>query len=46
VLVEVEFDSDAAMARFEPPRWFGDDVTDDRRYTNAALALAGTPPVR
>jgi adenylate cyclase len=45
VLVEVEFDSDAAMARFEPPRWFGDDVTDDRRYTNAALALDGAPPL-
>ena len=44
VLVEVEFDSVAEADAFEPPAWFGTDVTDDGRYTNAALAEAGRPP--
>ena len=44
VLVEVEFDSDDAMAGFDPPAWFGTEVTDDRRYTNAGLALDGLAP--
>jgi CYTH domain-containing protein/CHAD domain-containing protein len=43
VLAEVEFDSVAAMEAFEPPPWFGRDVTDDDRYTNASLALRGRP---
>lgn len=38
VLVEVEFSSDRAMVAFDPPGWFGTEVTDDRRYSNAALA--------
>jgi CYTH domain-containing protein/CHAD domain-containing protein len=43
VLVEVEFDSDEAMAEFEPPAWFGPEVTDDGRYSNASLAVDGLP---
>ncbi len=43
VMAEVEFDSAEAMAAFEPPPWFGRDVTDDGRYTNASLALHGLP---
>ena len=39
VLVEVELDSDEAMAAFEPPDWFGREVTDDDRYSNASLAV-------
>ena len=42
-LVEVEFDTDEAAAAFEPPAWFGREVTDDGRYTNAALARSGWP---
>ncbi len=42
-LVEVEFATDAAAADFEPPAWFGREVTDDGRYTNAALAREGWP---
>lgn len=42
-IVEVEFDTDDAAERFEPPDWFGCEVTDDGRYTNAALARAGWP---
>jgi len=42
-LVEVEFrDTDAARA-FTPPDWFGREVTDDPRYTNAHLAAEGAP---
>jgi CYTH domain-containing protein len=41
VTAEVEFESDAALAEFEPPGWFGRDVTDDVRYTNASLAVDG-----
>jgi len=38
VLAEVEFDSDESLAEFEPPDWFGVEVTDDVAYTNASLA--------
>lgn len=43
VIAEVEFDSVAAMEAFEPPPWFGREVTDDGAYTNASLALRGLP---
>jgi CYTH domain-containing protein/CHAD domain-containing protein len=43
VVAEVEFDSLAALESFEPPDWFGRDVSDDERYTNAALARDGLP---
>ena len=43
VLVEVELPSDEALAAFEPPDWFGPEVTDDPRYGNAALAVDGLP---
>jgi CYTH domain-containing protein len=39
VLAEVEFSSDAIMEAFEPPGWFGQEVTDDPSYTNAFLAV-------
>jgi len=42
-LVEVEFDSVDEAASFAPPAWFGREVTDDGRYTNAALASDGWP---
>jgi CYTH domain-containing protein/CHAD domain-containing protein len=43
VVAEVEFDSISASDDFEPPAWFGPEVTDDGRYTNASLALHGLP---
>lgn len=46
VLVEVEFDDDAAMDAFVAPDWFGDEVSDDPRYANAALAREGLPEGR
>ena len=42
-LVEVEFTTDEAAREFEPPAWFGREVTDDGRYTNASLARHGWP---
>ncbi|MFW2382608.1 MAG: CHAD domain-containing protein [Acidimicrobiales bacterium] len=39
VMAEVEFDDDESMAAFEPPDWFGPEVTDDDSYTNASLAV-------
>ncbi|MFZ8997016.1 MAG: CYTH domain-containing protein [Ilumatobacteraceae bacterium] len=42
-LVEVEFDDLATAEAFVPPAWFGDEVTDDPRYTNASLAVDGWP---
>ena len=41
--VEVEFGSLAEARRFEPPAWFGREVTDDERYRNRSLALSGPP---
>lgn len=43
VLIEVEFESDDAMAAFEPPPWFGTEVTDHDGYGNASLATHGIP---
>lgn len=43
VLAEVEFDSSSALDSFEPPEWFGIEVTDDGRFSNAALAIDGLP---
>ena len=41
--VEVEFASVDAAAAFQPPTWFGAEVTEDGRWTNAALARHGRP---
>jgi adenylate cyclase len=37
-VVEVEFDSEEAAADFQPPDWFGPDVSGDPRYSNRLLA--------
>lgn len=42
-LVEVEFDSAEQAEVFDAPSWFGAEVTDDQRYTNAWLARHGKP---
>lgn len=43
VTVEVEFASEAAADAFAAPAWMGREVTGDRRYANAALAVDGRP---
>jgi CYTH domain-containing protein len=42
-IVEVEFADADTAASFTPPSWFGREVTDDGRYTNASLARRGWP---
>lgn len=42
-VAEVEFPSREAAASFQPPDWFGREVTGDRRYANQALATVGVP---
>ena len=39
VVAEVEFPSEQAALDFEPPRWFGQDITYDKSYKNMMLAL-------
>lgn len=43
VIVEVEFDTPGDADAFQPPSWFGVEVTDDERYKNRNLALHGVP---
>lgn len=40
IIVEVEFDSLDAAYSFIPPEWFGEDVTESRKYHNSNLALS------
>ena len=40
IIVAVEFDSLDAANSFIPPEWFGEDVTESRKYHNSNLALS------
>jgi CYTH domain-containing protein len=42
-MVEVEFSSVEASRQFDPPEWFGREVTEDKRYKNKWLAKNGIP---
>jgi CYTH domain-containing protein/CHAD domain-containing protein len=42
-VVEVEFPSREAATDFQPPDWFGREVTGENRYANQALAFGGIP---
>jgi adenylate cyclase len=44
VIAEIEFDNVEAAAAFEPPAWFGPEVTADRRFKNAELAVSPAAP--
>ena len=41
---EIEFADESAADAFEPPAWFGPEVTDDVTYKNQHLAVHGSPP--
>jgi adenylate cyclase len=43
VVAEVEFADDERADAFEPPAWFGREVTDDSRFKNQTLARDGMP---
>jgi CYTH domain-containing protein len=38
VFIEVEFPDMETAERFKPPVWFGEDVTQDKRYRNGYLS--------
>ena len=42
-LIVAEVELDAIDEHFERPAWIGEDVTEDRRYSNAVLAELGPP---
>lgn len=44
VVVEVEFASRGEAEAFDPPAWFGVELTGQPGWSNAALARYGTPP--
>lgn len=44
IIAEVEFTSEEEALSFTPPEWFGDDVTDDTKYTNSDLSISGKIP--
>ena len=43
IIAELEFESADESKRFYPPAWFGEEVTDDKRYKNSSLAMHGRP---
>ena len=43
IVLEVEFASETAAADFEPPAFASREITDDGRFTNAALSRHGLP---
>lgn len=38
VFVEVEFESEEAAIHFQPPEWFGEDVSSDHDFSNGYLS--------
>ncbi|MDE7299748.1 MAG: CYTH domain-containing protein [Lachnospiraceae bacterium] len=38
VFVEVEFESEEQAVRFQPPQWFGEEVSDQECFSNAYLS--------
>jgi CYTH domain-containing protein len=45
-LISVAFKHDKAARKFQPPAWFGPEVTSDLGYGTRAIALAGLPSTR
>lgn len=43
IIAEVEFSDEDAAHRFEPPDWFGTEVTGKSEYQNETLATKGRP---
>lgn len=46
IVAEVEFNSVEEAYKYVPPHWFGDEVTTDKRYSNAYLSRFGLPSER
>ncbi len=45
-LITVDFDSDEAAQAFQPPAWFGPEISDEPSYRNGVIALEGVPEPR
>lgn len=43
VMAEVEFPDKKAALAFQPPEWFGEDVTLDPRYHNSNMSMGVRP---
>ena len=43
VIAEVEFPTEKEAISFQPPSWFGEEVTYDSRYHNSALSQGLSP---
>ena len=43
VIAEVEFPTEEESISFQPPSWFGEEVTYDSRYHNSALSQGLSP---
>jgi adenylate cyclase len=41
--VEVEFETEEECDSYNPPKWFGEEVTEDVTYSNLQLAMNGLP---
>lgn len=46
VILEVEFPSVEAAVSFEPPAWFGQEVTNDPAYHNSVISRGADPRKR
>ena len=46
VVAEVEFDDEDDSAAFEPPTWFGRELTGNSEYANESLATHGAPEMQ
>lgn len=44
-IAEIEFGTNASLESFQPLPWFGPEVSDDDRFSNARLGVEGLPPV-
>ena len=42
MVAEVEFESLEDAKAYDPPKWFGKDVTEDPKYKNAVMAKGWT----
>jgi CYTH domain-containing protein/CHAD domain-containing protein len=42
-VAEVEFPTEESAHAFQPPPWFGRELTGDHRFANQALAIGGMP---
>lgn len=43
--IEVEFSSTKEAILFDPPSWFGQEVTQNKKFSNASLSKFGIPEI-